>query len=242
MVRWSGGTRWGTDASLAGVHSRVKHSSTSEAITSPCTVSTKGSVRRTAARPRSQVTISRLRSNRSTITPAAGPRKKPGTMRADITRPTAAAGEPWAMSAASAAMARKPSQSPVADATCVSQRWKNCDEPNNRTCNPGLSSGLPTAGDGSVGASCPTCSSPGSGTWRCSAIGSTLRVGRGSPAIRTLTAGRCAWRPSWRGPSPPSWPSSSRASCSAPSWHPCGPSWPGRRRGGSAAARRPARW
>ena len=230
-MRWSGGTRCGTDASLAGVHRSVKHSSTSDASTRPTTVSTKGSVTRTAARPRSHVTMRRLRSKRSTITPAAGPRKNPGTIRADMTTPTAAAGEPSPMLAASAAIARNPSQSPVADATCVSHRWKNCDDPKSRTCSPGLSSGLPTAGADSVGASCPTCSRPGSGTWRCSAIGSTL-------GVRPPRAGQRAWRASWRAPS---WPPSWRPSSPVPSWPPCAPSWPVRRPAGSAAARPRAR-
>ena len=50
-MRWSVGTRFGTDASLAGDHSSVKISSTSEATTRPETVSTNGRNASTAARP-----------------------------------------------------------------------------------------------------------------------------------------------------------------------------------------------
>src|SRR3546814_13440376 len=94
VVRWSAGTRLGTDASLAGVHSSVKHSSTSDATTSPTMVSTKGRVTSTAARPTLHQTMTFLRSKRSAMTPDAAPRKKPGTMRADMTTPTAAAADP----------------------------------------------------------------------------------------------------------------------------------------------------
>ncbi len=115
-ARWSDGTRCGTEASFAGVHSNVNTSSTRDATMRPGTVSTKGSDANTAARPMSQATMSFLRSKRSARTPAAGPRKNPGTMRADITRPTAASGRSL-MRVARAAMARKPSQSPVAETT-----------------------------------------------------------------------------------------------------------------------------
>src|SRR3546814_12862761 len=79
---------------------------TSEATMRPGTVSTKGSDASTSARPTSHITMRRLRSKRAANTPAAGPRKKPGKMRADMTRPTAATGRSL-IRVASAAMARK---------------------------------------------------------------------------------------------------------------------------------------
>src|SRR3954465_2443108 len=87
------GTRFGTYASFAGDHSSVATSSTSDAMTSVHTWSMKGSVHSTAARVTSHATITFLRSQRSTSTPAIGARKKPGTMRADSTSEIAAAGE-----------------------------------------------------------------------------------------------------------------------------------------------------
>ena len=59
-------------------------------------------------------------------------------MRADITRPTAASGRSL-MRVARAAMARKPSQSPVAETTWVSHRRKKACDPNSRTCTRGES-------------------------------------------------------------------------------------------------------
>ena len=67
-------------ASLAGDHSRVSTSSTSEARTRPMRLCTNGRQTITAARPRSQPIITRLRSHRSTSTPASGPKKNPGTI------------------------------------------------------------------------------------------------------------------------------------------------------------------
>src|SRR3546814_4764587 len=81
-------------------------------------VSTKGRVTSTAARPTLHQTMTFLRSKRSAMTPDAAPRKKPGTMRADMTTPTAAADDPApGRPAARAAMARKPSQSPIDEMT-----------------------------------------------------------------------------------------------------------------------------
>src|SRR3954462_10084321 len=116
-VSRSTGTRLGTDASLAGDHARVKISITSEAITSPVTLCTNGNVAITEARPRSQTTITFLRSQRSIITPATGARKNPGMMRADTPRPTAAPPEPLPTLTARIVMARNPSQSPTDDTT-----------------------------------------------------------------------------------------------------------------------------
>src|SRR4051812_22870605 len=92
VARWLVGTRFGTDASLAGDHSSVPISRMNDATTSVDTWSMNGSVRSTAARSTSQETITFLRSQRSTSTPAIGARKKPGTMRAIMTSEMAAAG------------------------------------------------------------------------------------------------------------------------------------------------------
>src|SRR3954471_18534498 len=128
-VSRSTGTMFGTDASLAGDHASVKISITNDASTRPDTLCTNGSDATTAARPRSQTTITFLRSQRSIITPATGARKNPGMMRADMTRPTAAPPDPPPTSAARMVMARKPSQSPTADTTCAIQRRKNACDP-----------------------------------------------------------------------------------------------------------------
>ena len=126
---------------MAGDHRRVHISSTSEAMSSCHTWSTNGSSRSVAARPRSQETITFLRSHRSTSTPATGPRKKPGTMRAAITRPTAVSGDPPPTRVASAAMARKPIQSPIDETTCAHHSRKNIGDAKNRVRHSCLSSG-----------------------------------------------------------------------------------------------------
>ena len=82
-----------------------------------------------------------LRSQRSTSTPATGPKKNPGTMRAAMTSETAPAPAPPPMRAARMMIAEKPSQSPSDDTTCTSQRRKNSCEPKRRTCQPGRSFG-----------------------------------------------------------------------------------------------------
>lgn len=69
-----------------------------------------------AARPRSQVTMVRRRSQRSTRTPPTGARKNPGSIRAAITSPTAASLPPDTL-AARAMMATSPIQSPRLETT-----------------------------------------------------------------------------------------------------------------------------
>ena len=76
----------------------------------------------TMALPMSQVTIVFLRSQRSTNTPATGPKKKPGTIRAARTRLRAAPSFPEPSRMARMEMARRPNQSPVAETTWASQR------------------------------------------------------------------------------------------------------------------------
>ena len=58
-----------------------------------------------------------LRSHRSTKTPAKGPKKKPGAIRAPNTRLKAAPSFPEPTLIAKILMANRPSQSPVADTT-----------------------------------------------------------------------------------------------------------------------------
>ena len=69
-----------------------------------------------AARPVSQMTMVRRRSHRSTSTPPTGARKKPGTIRAAMTRPTAAE-LPLDTRAARATTATSPIQSPRLETT-----------------------------------------------------------------------------------------------------------------------------
>ncbi len=126
-------TRLGTDASFAGDQSRVKISRRSEARNRPGTVSTNGMEASTRPLPTSQATITRLRSHRSTRTPAAGAKKKPGMSRAERTRLIAPSGEDPPIRAAAAVTATKPIQSPSEDTTWASQRRKNERDPNSRS-------------------------------------------------------------------------------------------------------------
>ena len=146
----------GTDASLAGDHNMVNASRISEAMNNPRMVSTNGKVTMTTARPMSQVIINRLRSQRSTSTPAIGPKKNPGAIRAASTRLSDAPSDPEPTRMASRLMASRPNQSPVADTTWASHRRKNCDDPNMRTCRPGRS---PPSGTSRLGSSPSTNSS-----------------------------------------------------------------------------------
>ena len=102
---------------------------------------TNGSSAITTARPISQLTITFLRSQRSTSTPASGPKKNPGTMRAAMTSEIAPAPAPPPMVAAKRMIAEKPNQSPVAETTCTSQSRKNSWLPKRRTWKPGRSEG-----------------------------------------------------------------------------------------------------
>ena len=77
----------------------------------------------------SQVTITRLRSQRSTSTPPTGARKMPGIMRALITSPTAASDDEPPTRAASEMTATIPIQSPSDDTTCASHRRRNDGDP-----------------------------------------------------------------------------------------------------------------
>ena len=65
----------------------------------------------------SQKTMTRFRFQRSTNTPARGPKKKPGAIRAPKTRLNAAPSFPEPTLIAKILIANRPSQSPVADIT-----------------------------------------------------------------------------------------------------------------------------
>ena len=101
----------------------------------------------------SQVTITFLRFQRSTSTPANWLKKKPGMSRADMTRAIAASGDDPPIRCASATIATNPIQSPSDETTCASQRRKNAREPKTRTCPPGGEPGDRSGGNGSVGTS-----------------------------------------------------------------------------------------
>ena len=120
---WSGSTRLGTDASLAGPQSSVRTSSANENTTSQPMLSTNGSSASSVARPMSHHTITFRRSNRSMMTPPTVPRKKPGTTRATMTRLTAAP-ELSDTRAAMARIAMSPIQSPVLEMTWATQSRK----------------------------------------------------------------------------------------------------------------------
>ena len=117
----SGGTRLGTEASLAGIQNRLTVSMKNEAMsryTSEvpllATEPTSGIDRNRVKRRTSQTTIVRRRSHRSAKAPASGPNSTAGSSRKTRTPPVAYA-FPWKDSTscvASAVVARKPSQSP----------------------------------------------------------------------------------------------------------------------------------
>jgi hypothetical protein len=83
------GTRLGTVASLAGVQNRPTTSISSVATKSHQRVPTRGMETNSAARSRSPTTIVRLRSHRSAIAPASGPKTIAGARRSTRTAETA---------------------------------------------------------------------------------------------------------------------------------------------------------
>ena len=113
VVRLSLGTMLGTTESLAGIQRSVKISKAREANTRCQTVEAKGRSRRMKTLAKSQLIMTFFRSHLSTSTPASGAKKRPGIIRTEKTKPTAVSGVPPPSSVAAAAMARKPSQSPV---------------------------------------------------------------------------------------------------------------------------------
>ena len=102
-----------------------------ETSTSSASEFTNGRVQMSAARPRSQHTITLRRSNRSTITPPSVARKKPGTIRTAMTRLNAAA-DPFDTRSVSWRIAKKPTQSPRLEKTWASQSLKNGRVPKSR--------------------------------------------------------------------------------------------------------------
>ena len=127
----SSGTKCGTDASFAGPHSSVMISMKNDAITSSHRLLTNGTVQISAARPRSQSTMILRRSKRSTMTPPSVARKNPGSMRAPMTRLSAAA-ELFDSCAVMPRIAKRPTQSPRLENTCAIQRRRNALEPKSR--------------------------------------------------------------------------------------------------------------
>ncbi len=122
----SGPTMFGTEASLAGIQNRLTVSMRNDA-TSRCTSAvprsatepTIGIDRNSRKRSRSQTTMVVRRSQRSAKAPASGPNSTAGSSRNTSTPPVANAlpskeSTSWA---ASAVVARKPSQSPKLDST-----------------------------------------------------------------------------------------------------------------------------
>src|SRR5580700_10974706 len=113
----SGGTRFGTEASLAGVHISVNNSRKTEAANKPRTVWTNGRTATMSPRPMSQTTINFLRSHRSRTAVANAPKKNPGRRRPDSTTPTATAWLDLPTAPARDTTARNPTQSPNDDTT-----------------------------------------------------------------------------------------------------------------------------
>ena len=90
------GTRLGTVASFAVDHAIASRFEQQRRETRPKTVSTNGrNDEHERARPTSHATITRRRSSRSSNTPAIGPRKNPGSSRAERTKATAVSPEPF---------------------------------------------------------------------------------------------------------------------------------------------------
>ncbi len=85
FASWRRGTRFGSDASRAGVHSNEKHSITKETPKIIHSGPRKGMSAYSDPRAMSAVIISVLRLTRSTIAPAIGPNRIAGSVRATIT-------------------------------------------------------------------------------------------------------------------------------------------------------------
>ena len=121
-------------ASLAGWNIIAAISSTNEANTRPSTESTHGSVATTPPRTNMVMTITCLRSSRSISAPTGAEKKRPGTIRAAMTRPIDVPVCPDASPSrlARARMAKNPSQSPVEAATWAIHRRKKAGDPKTR--------------------------------------------------------------------------------------------------------------
>ncbi len=114
---WLRGTRFGTDASLAGIQNRLTASMRKLATSRYSSDPDSGMLTNRLNRSRSQSTIVRRRSHRSAKAPASGPSSTAGSSRKTRTPPVAYAFwlNPSTSWAASAVVARKPSQSPKLD-------------------------------------------------------------------------------------------------------------------------------
>src|SRR4029077_9587251 len=106
-----------------GPHSRVSISIANDSKTSDQMFSQNGNNASNANRPMSQLTITTLRFQRSMSAPPSGANKKPGSMRATITKPTAVA--EFDTRGAIARIANRPVQSPRLDANCAPNSGRN---------------------------------------------------------------------------------------------------------------------
>jgi hypothetical protein len=93
-------------------------------------LSQNGSTASSAARPMSHVTITALRFQRSMSAPPTGANRKPGSMRATITKPTAVA--EFETRPAIAMIAKSPVQSPKLDTNCAPNSGRNPGTRNTR--------------------------------------------------------------------------------------------------------------
>ena len=116
-------TKFGTEASFAGDHNIVKASSIKEATKRPSKLFTKGKTSITNALPISQKTMTRLRSQRSTKTPAKGPKKKPGAILAPKTRLNAAPSFPEPT-----LMAKMLQNKPESSEKLLKKCWENVEK------------------------------------------------------------------------------------------------------------------
>ena len=121
------GTRFGRDASRAGVHKSEKHSIANEIRKMSQSRPTNAIDPYMTPRAMSATIMICLRSNRSTSTPASGPNRIAGSIRAVITPPTAspfAAALPERL-ATSDVTATNPTQSPSDDTDIAASSREN---------------------------------------------------------------------------------------------------------------------
>src|ERR687898_669995 len=119
LASWRRGTRFGSDASRAGVHSNEKHSITKETPKIAQSGPRNGMRPYRAPRATSAVIITVLRLTRSTIAPAIGPNTIAGSVRATITPAIAYAPASPPLLTTSAVTATNPTQSPNELTVCA---------------------------------------------------------------------------------------------------------------------------
>ena len=128
FASWRRGTRFGNDASRAGIHSSDKHSMTNDSRKIAHSSCRKAIDPYITPRPMSAMTMMCLRLMRSTKIPAKGPNKMAGSVRATITPPTArpaAFDELGERSATREVTATKPTQSPSDEIDIAASRREN---------------------------------------------------------------------------------------------------------------------